>query len=57
MPINTPELIALVADLSRNANIQATVTQSIRGGIIAGVSTMIGGILLGPTGLALGKYM
>lgn len=56
MPINTREIISIVADLSRNENLRVSIGSSVRGALIAGGSTLAGGLLLGgPIGLAVGN--
>ncbi|XKL68330.1 hypothetical protein PGB90_003821 [Kerria lacca] len=58
MPINTREIISIVADLSRNENLRVSIGSSVRGALIAGGSTLAGGLLLGgPIGLAVGGLL
>merc|ERR1712037_661195 len=47
-------LLQLVAKLCDERDVQATVTGSLKGGAIAGAATMLGGLTLGPLGLAVG---
>ncbi|XP_076034673.1 protein C19orf12 homolog [Oratosquilla oratoria] len=54
MPINTIEIIDLLAELSEEENLRVTVKESVKGGLIAGATTVLGGMLLGPVGLAVG---
>lgn len=54
MPINTSELISLVADVTQEANLQVAVHESLRGGIITGLSSAVGALMLGPVGFVVG---
>lgn len=54
MPINTSELISLVADVTREANVQVAFRESLRGGVITGLSSVVGALMLGPVGFAVG---
>lgn len=56
MPINTREIINIVADLSREENLRICVSECFKGACITGGSTFLGGMLLGPVGMALGLY-
>merc|ERR1712210_68979 len=47
-------LLQLVTKLCDERDVQATVTGSLKGGAIAGAATMLGGLTLGPFGLAVG---
>lgn len=55
MPINTQELLSLITQLCDEQNLQVTVKESLKGGVIAGSTTVVGGMLAGPIGLAVGK--
>lgn len=54
MPINTHEMMTLLGQLADQQNIQVAVKHSMVCGFAVGVATAIGGILLGPFGLAVG---
>ena len=56
MPIHTNELMKALEIVAVQEKLYSSVQSSVRGGVIAGLSTMAGGILLGPIGLAIGKY-
>ncbi|XP_074645197.1 protein C19orf12-like [Tubulanus polymorphus] len=54
MPVDVEDLLKLLGTLSDEANLRVNVKESVKGGLIAGLSTAIGGVLLGPPGLAIG---
>jgi len=55
MPSNTEDLvIQLCTSLASEENLQVTVKESLKGGAIAGVCTVAGGVVGGPAGLAVG---
>ncbi|XP_049765721.1 protein C19orf12 homolog [Schistocerca cancellata] len=54
MPLNTGEIMNALAIVSEHEHMNVAVKESAKGGIITGVSTVCGGLLLGPLGLALG---
>ena len=54
MVIRTDEVINILSKLSDESGLKVTVNESIKGGVIAGSACTIGGILLGPPGLAVG---
>lgn len=56
MPIPTMEILRFVSDLSEEENIKVACNESAKGGLITGAAAFIGGLVLGPAGLAIGKY-
>lgn len=54
MVLNTKEIVEIMADLARHENIRVNITQSLRGAAITGATTLLGGVFLGPLGLAAG---
>jgi hypothetical protein len=54
MPINTTEILSVVNQLAGNRQVRVTVTESLKGAGIAATTTAVGGIFLGPIGLAVG---
>lgn len=54
MPIATGEMIKALAVLADRNDVRVSVKQSAKGAIIAGTCCFIGGVLLGPAGLAIG---
>jgi hypothetical protein len=54
MPINSRELLSVVSQLTEDRHVRVTITESLKGGCIAATTTTVGGILLGPVGLAVG---
>ena len=56
MPLNTEPVIHALRTISEEKELQICVTESLKGGLVAGVSTVIGGLLAGPVGLAIGSF-
>ncbi len=54
MPLNTREIIRVISDLSEIRPLRVTIYSSAKGAAITGGSTFVGGLLLGPVGMALG---
>jgi len=54
MVIRYNDILELMTVLSEDKNLQVTVSESLKGGLTAGVAATLGGLLLGPRGLALG---
>ncbi|KAJ9584244.1 hypothetical protein L9F63_021406 [Diploptera punctata] len=54
MPINTREILNAVSQLTADRNVKVAVRESLKGGCITGGAAVLGGLLLGPPGLALG---
>lgn len=46
-----------MADLSREENLRICVSECLKGACITGGSTFLGGLVLGPVGMALGLYI
>jgi len=47
-------VIDLFATLAEEEKLQVAVTNSLLGGLVAGTATVLGGLLMGPVGLAVG---
>lgn len=56
MPINTNELLNIIAQVSEERGIKVAVCGSLKGAALTSATTFIGGLLLGPVGLAVGNY-
>ena len=54
MVIRTDEILSILSKLSDESGLKVTVHQSVKGGVVAGTACTIGGVLLGPPGLAIG---
>lgn len=54
MPINSREIIKVVSQLTEDKNVRVTVNESLKGGCITGGAAALGGLLMGPPGIALG---
>lgn len=57
MPINTVEVLSLVTQVCENEDLRVPIKESLKGGLIAGTTTTIGGLLGGPMGLAIGELL
>lgn len=49
------KVLEVVGEIFQEENIKICVKESAKGGLIAGVSTLLGGLLGGKTGLLVGK--
>lgn len=56
MTINGRELMSVVVDICRKRNAKECITSSLKGGLLAGGACALGGLILGPVGLALGIH-
>jgi hypothetical protein len=54
MPVNSREILNVVTQLTEDRCVRVTMRESLKGGCIAATATIIGGIMLGPVGLAVG---
>ena len=54
MVVQYNDILKIVTTLGDDENLQITVKQSAKGGLIAGISCALGGLLGGPPGLAVG---
>ena len=54
MVIRTDEMIHIVTTLSDDSGLKVTINESVKGGLITGTACTVGGLILGPVGLALG---
>lgn len=54
MVIRTDEILCILSKLSDESGLKVTVQESVKGGVLAGTACTIGGVLLGPPGLAIG---
>jgi hypothetical protein len=54
MPINSRELLNVVTQLTEDRRVRVTMKESLKSGCIAATTTVLGGLMLGPAGLAIG---
>ena len=54
MVVQYNDILKIVTTLGDDENLQITVKQSAKGGLIAGISCALGGLIGGPPGLAVG---
>ena len=54
MVIKYEDILKVITTLGDDENLRITVKQSAKGGLIAGVSCTVGGLVAGPPGLAIG---
>ncbi|XP_065200855.1 protein C19orf12 homolog [Planococcus citri] len=57
MVIRTREIVEIMADLARHENIRVNITESLKGGLVTGASAFLGGVFLGPLGIAAGAAL
>ena len=55
MPVEVDDVLQLLALLADETQLKVTVKGSLKGGALVGVTAVIGGVLLGPPGLAIGR--
>ena len=54
MVVRYQEILTLITTIGDDENIRVTVKESLKGGLITGIAATIGGLILGPLGLAVG---
>ena len=54
MPLSSHDLQRVVAHLAEEEELKVTVKSSVYGGLVAGITTTLGGLLAGPPGLLVG---
>ena len=54
MVLQTNEVCQIISTLSDDSGLKVTVNESLKGGLITGIVCTIGGLILGPVGLAFG---
>ena len=54
MPVDTREIMSLLSDLGDEKGMKVAITHSAKGGFITGICSMLGGLIMGPIGLAAG---
>jgi hypothetical protein len=56
MPINPNEILGVVSELTKDKKVRvpATVKETAKGAAYAGTGAAVGGLVLGPVGLAVG---
>lgn len=54
MPISTSDVIDLLCTLAEEERLKVTLSESLKGGLITGITAAIGAFFLGPMGLPIG---
>lgn len=54
MVIRTDEMVRVISTLSDESGLKVTLNESVKGGLLTGIACTIGGLVLGPAGLAIG---
>ncbi|KAF5273104.1 hypothetical protein FQA39_LY07594 [Lamprigera yunnana] len=57
MPINNQELVNVAVELSQSEDLKVSLVESGKGACIAGGGALVGGLLGGPPGLAIGGIL
>lgn len=55
MSYNDNELINVICDISEIKSMKVAVKSSLQSGVVVGAAATVGGLLLGPRGIAIGK--
>ena len=55
MTINSREILNIVSAVTEHKQVKTAMRESLKGGCIAGGAAVIGGLLLGPPGIAIGN--
>ena len=54
MVLQTNEVCQIISTLSDDSGLKVTVNESMKGGLLTGIVCTLGGLVLGPAGLAIG---
>jgi len=54
--LTVKDVIDLLVTLSNEHNLRVAVRESFKAGLITGAATIVGGLLSGPRGIAIGWY-
>ncbi|CAL8104742.1 unnamed protein product [Orchesella dallaii] len=54
MPVNVQEIMEACEVLSRQDNLNVCIQESLKGAAMAGIGSFVGGVLMGPVGIAIG---
>ena len=55
MPVDIRDVLDLLRELAEKKDLRVTATESLKGGLITGVTAVAGGLVGGPVGLAAGE--
>lgn len=57
MTIDYQALLSVVAEVCDKRGVTVTVSESLKGGVVVGMASVVGSLILGPIGLAVGKLV
>lgn len=57
MPLRQDEILSVCQQLAEEENLKVCVTESLKGACIAGGCALVGSLLMGPPGLAIGNLL